>query len=121
MRKSRSIHSAAHHHLNPLRGRGHPGGFLENRDDPKLAARIFRVHVIHVGLCVPDERRIVIKPFRGHYADLLPIQPESMFDGVAARDDRVLLPLTAVHMAACFPSQPVCFLNQCLKNLQRIG
>ena len=119
--EGRAVGSTPRHDSQPFSIRRHRDCLLENRNDSKLAACILRIVVIDIRLDIALERRFVEK-FLGHdHIGLLLIETKGMLDRVASGQNRILLSLASIHVAACLFAQPVRFVDQCLENRHRIG
>src|SRR5215471_12672323 len=111
MRISRTIRSTPEHDLQPLGSRGHRNRMLKNRNHAILAARIPGIYIVHIRLDIALKRRIVEQAFCHHYVRLLLIESKRMLDRVASRENRVLLPLAAEHMASSLLAKLMGFIN----------
>ena len=107
--------------LSPLVAPAIRTALLEDRDHAELAAGVLGVVVVHVGLGVADEGRIVGEPLAHHRVELLLRQAVAVLDDVAAGRDRVLQPLAAEAVAGRLTAQAMRLVHERLQHRQRIG
>src|SRR6266567_1706769 len=117
----RAIGATAHHDLH-ARGLGSQlNGFGENGGHLVLAARRLVVVIVHIGLSVALQRRVIEQALGDHHVGLFLIQAEGVLDGVAAGDDGILLPLAAINMARGLLAEPMGLIDQRLQDRYGIG
>src|SRR5262249_10488963 len=83
-------------------------------------AGAFRVVVVHVGLDVTHEGRIVIEALLNHHVRLILIQAIRVLDGVTAGKNRVLLSLSSENVAGRFVTETVSLVDHRLQYRPRI-